>query len=148
MPRTYSYTLISPATDWHCTVAFRWIWHTGKLHLHLTDSEGGKNPCRRHLYRAKIQWSNEVWRREEQKETEERYAQLITFPPVPSSETLLTHFLRSRVSDLNSSLSPLPNSSGIQHAIQYRTRGSYLSVVHISAWFISRRGSWSESSGW
>ena len=62
-------------------------------------------------------------------ETEERNAQLITFPPVPSSETLLTHFLRFRVSDLNSSLSPLPNLSGIQRAIQYRTRGSYLGVV-------------------
>jgi len=36
-------------------VTFRWIWRTGKLHLHLTDSEGGKNPCRRHLYWAEIQ---------------------------------------------------------------------------------------------
>ena len=76
--------------------------------------------------------SNEVMKYGEEKrreETEERNAQLITFPPVPSSETLLTHFLRFRVSDLNSSLSPLPNSSGIQCAIQYRTCGSYLGVV-------------------
>jgi hypothetical protein len=53
------------------------------------------------------------------------------FPPVPSSETLLTHFLRSRVSDLNSSLSPLPDSYSIRLAIQYRTRSSYhLGVGH------------------
>jgi hypothetical protein len=49
--------------------------------------------------------SYEVMKSEEEKrreETEERNAQLITFPPLMSSETLLTHFLRSRVSDLNS----------------------------------------------
>jgi hypothetical protein len=62
-------------------------------------------------------------------ETEERNAQLITFLPVPSSETLLSHFLRFRVWDLNSSLSPLPTSSGIQSSIQYRTGGSYLGVI-------------------
>ena len=76
--------------------------------------------------------SNEVMKYGEEKrreETEERNAQLITFPPVPSSETLLPHFLRFRVSDLNSSLSPLPNSSGIRCAIQYRTHGLYLGVV-------------------
>jgi hypothetical protein len=38
-----------------CRVTFRWIWRMGKIYLHLTDSEGGKNPWRRHLYWAEIQ---------------------------------------------------------------------------------------------
>jgi len=66
---------------------------------------------------------------EEKRKNRRKERSIDHFPPVPSSETLLTHFLRFRVSDLNSSLSPLPNSSGIQRAIQYRTRGSYLGVV-------------------
>jgi len=37
MRRTYLYKLKSPATDWHRTVAFRWIRRTGKLHLPLTE---------------------------------------------------------------------------------------------------------------
>jgi len=136
MPRTYSYKLKSPAADWHRTVAFRWIRRTGKLHLPLTETRRWYNPYRRHLYRAEIQRSNGVWSREEKKRNRRKECPIDNFPPVLSSETLLTHFLRFRVSDLNSSLSPLPNSSGIQRAIQYRTRGSYIGVVHILAWFL------------
>ena len=63
------------------------------------------------------------------------------FPPIPSSEILLTHFLRSPVLDLNSSFSPLLNSAGIQscHAVPHSwfisPCGSYLGIVHILAWF-------------
>jgi len=75
---------------------------------------------------------NEVMKYEEEKRREERNRRkerpIDNFPPVLSSETLLTHFFRSRVSDLNSSLSPLPNSYSIRPAIQYRTRSSYLGV--------------------
>ena len=46
----------------------------------------------------------------EEKRREEKERPIDNFPPVLSSETLLTHFLRSRASDLNSFLSPLPNS--------------------------------------
>jgi len=42
------------------------IRRTGKINLHLTDAEGGKNPRRRDLYRAKIQRSEEE-RRETRK---------------------------------------------------------------------------------
>jgi len=65
-------------------------------------------------------WSMEK-RREE---TEGRNAQLITFLRcrVPK---LLTHFLHSRVSDLNSCLTPLPNAYSIRPTIQHRTCSSY-----------------------
>ena len=59
MPRTYTYEIISPAADWHRTVAFSCTLRTGKIHLHLSASEGGKNPCRRHLYWAEIQRTEE-----------------------------------------------------------------------------------------
>ena len=53
---TQLYEPISPTTDRYSSMAtFRQIRRTGKIHLHLTYSEGGKNPCRRHLYRAEIQ---------------------------------------------------------------------------------------------
>jgi hypothetical protein len=51
------------------------------------------------------------------------------FPPVPSSETLMTHSFFFRVLDLDSSLPQLPNSSGIPYAIHYLTPGSYLGMV-------------------
>jgi hypothetical protein len=35
LPRTYSYEIISPATDWYSSMAtFRRIRRTGKLHIH------------------------------------------------------------------------------------------------------------------
>ena len=55
-------------------VTFQWIRRTGKIHLHLTNSEGGKNPCRRHLYRAKIQ------RREEANRESRKHPKVIPSP--------------------------------------------------------------------
>jgi len=73
--------------------------------------------------------SNEVMKYEEKRREERRNRRkecpIDYFPPVPSSKTLLTHFHRSRASDLNSSLSSLSNSYSIRLAIQYRTHSSY-----------------------
>jgi hypothetical protein len=129
MPRTYSYKLQHPATDWHHTVAFRWIRRTGKHHLHLAVIRRWFNPCRRLLYWAEIQRSKEVWRREEKKRHRRKERPIDYFTPVLSSETLWTHFLRFRVSDLNFYLSPLPNLYSIRPAIQYRTHSSYLVIT-------------------
>ena len=72
------------------------------------------------------QGSNEVIKYGEEKRRDRRKEhQIDYFPLVPSSESLLTHFVRTGVLDLNSSLSPLPNSSGIQHEIKYHTHSAY-----------------------
>jgi len=55
-------------------VTFRWIWRTGKIHLHLTDSDGGINPCRRDLFQAEIQ------RREEKNRETRKHPKVIPSP--------------------------------------------------------------------
>jgi len=50
-------------------VTSRWIWRPGKLHLHLTDCEGGKNPCRRHFYWTKIQKEKRIQGKQRMKQS-------------------------------------------------------------------------------
>ena len=191
--------LKSRATDWHCTVASRWIRHTVKLHLRLTAiwrwwisvptpfalsrnrrsndvwrSDENRNPewnnhpvnaiirthkshnysvplrvtmwricctCQLHLQLQAVKDCanaictgprSKVTKYGEEKRRNRRQKHLIDyFPPVPSSKTLLTHFLHSQVSDLNSSVPSAPTSGSIQLVIQYHTRRSYHLVVGI-----------------
>jgi len=129
MPRTYSYKLKCPATDWHHTVAFWWIRRTGKIHLHLTDSEGGENPCRRHLYRAEIQWSNEVWRREEKKQKKG----MLNWSLFLRSRVPKLYWPISSASESRTSIPPYLHSQ-IHPASSVPS--STVLVVHISAWFL------------
>jgi len=81
---TQSYELISPTTDRYSSMAtFRLIQRAGKIHLHLIDSEGGKNPCRRHLYWAESQ------RREEEKRERRKHPKVIpsSISPLPNPYT-------------------------------------------------------------
>jgi len=78
---------------------------------------GGKNPSQSHLYQARIRRSNAIWREEGKRKTSRKENTNGFFPTVPSSETLLTHFLHYWVLDLASSVSPLLNECCIQPAI-------------------------------
>jgi hypothetical protein len=84
--RTQSYELISLTTDWYSSMAtFRRIRCTRKIHLHLNDSEGGKNPCRHHLYLAKIQRSEEE-KRETRKHRKVIPSSISSLPNLYSSD--------------------------------------------------------------
>jgi hypothetical protein len=72
-----------------------------------------------------------VWRTEEKRWNRRKERPIDNFPPVLSSQTLLTHYLRFRASDFNSSISPLRNSYIIWPAIGYRTRCSCISALVI-----------------
>jgi len=121
---------------------FRRIRRRGKIHLHLTYTKGGKNPCRRHLYLAEIQWSNEVWRREEKRTNRRKECSINHFfsgpefrnsiDPFPSLLSLGPQFLLISTPKLirHPTCHPVPHSWFISR------RGSYLGVVHISVWFL------------
>jgi len=61
-------------------------------------------------------------------ETDERNTQVITFPPVPSSETLLALYVLFYESVSISSVSPLLNTSSNQSPLDYHSDSSNLSV--------------------
>jgi len=89
----YSYENISPATDWMLLWAtFRRIRRTRNIHLHLNDSECGKNPCRCHLYWAKIQCSDEVWRREEKRRMRKKECSIEHFSSGPEFRNSIDPF--------------------------------------------------------
>lgn len=72
--------------------------------------------------------------------TELRKGQLTTLHHMQCSETQLTHFPCTHLSDLNSLLTRLPNSCGIHRALLYCIHRSYPSTIHMFAWSISWRG--------
>jgi len=78
---TPSYELTSPTTDRYSSMeTFRWIRRTGKIHLILINSEGGKNPSQRDLYWAEIQ------RREQEKRETRKHPKVIlsSIAPLPN----------------------------------------------------------------
>jgi len=73
--RMQSYEPIRNTTKWFSSMAtFHGICRPGKIHLQLNDFEGGKNRCRRHLYRAVIQ------RRVEEKRGTRKHTNVIRPP--------------------------------------------------------------------